>query len=60
MVKKNHSSTKVYIVEDILDTKINGGCQFYKVKWKGYTHAECTWEPEESFNCSRDILDQFL
>jgi len=44
MVKKNQ--TKVYIVEDILDTKLSNGVQFYRVKWKGYSSADCTWEPE--------------
>jgi hypothetical protein len=58
MVKKNQ--TKVYIVEDILDTKLSNGVQFYRVKWKGYSFADCTWEPEESFNCSKDILNTFL
>ncbi len=38
MVKKGvSSSNKVYIVEDIMDTKLTNGVQFYKVKWKGYS-----------------------
>ncbi|KAJ7581261.1 hypothetical protein C8J56DRAFT_959515 [Mycena floridula] len=31
----------------------------YRVKWKGYSTDEDTWEPEESFGGSTKILDQF-
>lgn len=58
--KSTVSQGKVYVVEDILDTKIINGLQHFRVKWKGYSFSECTWEPEESFNCSRQILNQFL
>ncbi|KAK0483798.1 hypothetical protein IW261DRAFT_1591865 [Armillaria novae-zelandiae] len=31
----------------------------YRVKWKGYSSEESTWEPKESFEGSADILEQF-
>ncbi|KAK0210924.1 hypothetical protein DFS33DRAFT_1378900 [Desarmillaria ectypa] len=31
----------------------------YRVKWKGYSSEESTWEPKESFEGSEDILEQF-
>ncbi|PBK78338.1 hypothetical protein ARMSODRAFT_1077912 [Armillaria solidipes] len=31
----------------------------YRVKWKGYSSEESTWEPKESFVGSEDILEQF-
>ncbi len=44
MVKKSQASQgKVYIVEDIVDTKLSSGTQHYRVKWKGYSYSECTW-----------------
>lgn len=58
---------KIYIVEDIIDTKmVNGNCLFYpglqhyKVKWKDYPISDCTWQPEQSFNCPKDVLYKFL
>lgn len=60
MVKKTQSNPKVYIVEDILDTKLSNGTQYYRVKWKDYGMSEATWEPESSFHCSKVILNQFL
>lgn len=46
MVKKSSvSQGKVYVVEDILDTRVINGLQHYRVKWKGYSFSECTWEP---------------
>lgn len=40
MVKKGPSGQgKVYVVEDILDTKMIGGLQHYRVKWKGYSYS---------------------
>lgn len=61
MGKKGYNEKgKVYVVEEIIDTKFSGGVQHYRVKWKDYPLSECTWEPEQSFNCSKHILNHFL
>ena len=36
----------VYVVERILDCRVKGGETEYKIKWKGWTMKEYTWEPE--------------
>ena len=50
-------------VEQIVDQKLDGGEQFYLVKWKGVdqngTPWSQTWEPEENLDCD-DLVDAFL
>ena len=38
-----------YVVEEILDHKIDRGKHFWKVRWKGYGPEEDSWEPASSF-----------
>lgn len=40
-----------YEVEEIVDDKIRYGKKLFFVKWKGYSSAENTWEPEGSLSC---------
>jgi hypothetical protein len=52
-----------YEVEDLLGVRqVKAGTKFrqeFLVKWKGYGHEHCTWEPEKNLtNCS-DILSLF-
>ena len=35
----------VYVVDKILDVRVVSGEVEYKVKWRGYTSKESTWEP---------------
>jgi hypothetical protein len=46
-----------YEVETILDKTIKKDIIYYKIKWKGYSYEECTWEPSNhlSSNCDRLI-----
>ena len=37
----------VYVVDKVLGIRTKGGEREYKVKWKGYSRKECTWEPKE-------------
>ena len=37
-----------YIVEEIMDSKLERGKLKYLVKWKGYPREEWTWEPREN------------
>ena len=37
---------KEFIVETIVDSRISSkGKKEYKVKWRGYSLSDCTWEP---------------
>ena len=38
-----------YIVDKILDHKVENGQHFWRVRWKGYGPEEDTWEPISSF-----------
>ena len=45
--KTPHSDT--YVVEKILDHRINNGRHEWKVRWRGYGEEDDTWEPASSF-----------
>jgi hypothetical protein len=38
-----------YIVEKILDHKVDKGVHLWRVRWRGYGSEEDTWEPASSF-----------
>ena len=48
-----------YEVEEILDSAIRNGKFKYYVKWKGYSDAECSWEPEENVKNAPDLVRKF-
>ncbi|KAH3880143.1 histone-lysine N-methyltransferase SUV39H2-like [Dreissena polymorpha] len=45
-------------VENILDYYSEDGTYFYLIKWKGWSHAHNTWEPEKNLNCP-DLIESF-
>ncbi|XP_045423664.1 M-phase phosphoprotein 8 [Lemur catta] len=49
----------VFEVEKILDMKIEGGKVLYKVRWKGYTSEDDTWEPEIHLEDCKEVLLDF-
>ncbi|XP_069323863.1 M-phase phosphoprotein 8 isoform X4 [Eulemur rufifrons] len=49
----------VFEVEKILDMKIEGGKVLYKVRWKGYTSDDDTWEPEIHLEDCKEVLLDF-
>lgn len=59
--KKSAAAGKVenYEVEDIVDHKTEKGKNVYLVKWKGWSKANNTWEPEASLSCP-SILKKYL
>ncbi len=45
--------TESYVVEAILDTKVNEqGEPVHLVKWRGYPDSHNSWEPTSSFSTS--------
>ncbi|XP_016151752.1 PREDICTED: M-phase phosphoprotein 8, partial [Ficedula albicollis] len=49
----------VFEVEKILDVKTEGGKTLYKVRWKGYTSDDDTWEPEAHLEDCKEVLLEF-
>ncbi|XP_048791148.1 M-phase phosphoprotein 8 isoform X2 [Lagopus muta] len=49
----------VFEVEKILDMKTEGGVILYKVRWKGYTSDDDTWEPEVHLEDCEEVLLEF-
>ncbi|KAM6180060.1 M-phase phosphoprotein 8 isoform 2-T2 [Erethizon dorsatum] len=49
----------VFEVERILDMKTDAGRILYKVRWKGYTSDDDTWEPEVHLEDCKEVLLEF-
>ena len=48
-----------YEVEEITGKKISKKGIFYKVKWKGYSSSEATWEPKENLTNVEELIEEF-
>ena len=46
-------------VEKILRSELRGGKILYFIKWKGYSDAENTWEPESNLVNCPELLEDF-
>ena len=48
-----------YEVEEITGKKISKKGVFYKVKWKGYSASESTWEPKSNLTNAAELIEEF-
>jgi hypothetical protein len=52
-------SENEYIVEKILDKRIEDGIVEYYIKWEGYDDIESTWEPMENLDNIQNLIAEF-
>jgi hypothetical protein len=49
----------MYVVEKILEKKLEEGQTLFKIKWKGWPMTSCTWEPLENLDNIPEMLAKF-
>lgn len=47
-------------VEDVLGRRVLNGVEQFRVRWKGFTKADDTWESREHLCNCKGLVDRFL
>ena len=56
----DEEETPQFVVEKILDDTIENGVHYFKVKWVGFSEADCTYEPAENLIACLDLVNEYL
>lgn len=59
MNHKRKRSDKIYEVQKIIGKRTNSKLLQYKVKWKGYSIREATWEPIENLGNVQNLIQKY-
>ena len=56
--RENYSVTDdTYEVDKVMDKRTRMGRTEYKIRWKGYSSDDDTWEPTENLNCPNKVRE---
>ncbi|ODM89351.1 Chromobox protein 5 [Orchesella cincta] len=60
LIKSFQEKEEEYEVEKLLEVRTRRGVREFLVKWKGFSKAKSTWEPESNLKASKELINEFL